>query len=47
MLEQLFPKTIDNTYRGQKIALWFFYLITAVWLWRSQHHMFATDGGAQ
>ena len=47
MLEQLFPKTIDNTYRGQKIALWFFYLITAVWLWRSQHHMFAADGGAQ
>ncbi len=43
----LFPANIDNEYRGQKIALWFFWLLTAVLIWRSQHHMFAPDGGAQ
>ena len=43
----LFPAQIDNRYKGHKVALWFFYLITAVTLWRSQHHLFAPDGGAQ
>ena len=43
----LFPAQIDNRYRGNKVALWFFYLVTAVTLWRSQHHLFAADGGAQ
>ncbi|WP_047044162.1 hypothetical protein [Vibrio mexicanus] len=41
------PKQIDNTYVGNKVALWFFYLLTAITLWRSQHHLFAADGGAQ
>ncbi|CAH1569407.1 MULTISPECIES: hypothetical protein [Vibrio harveyi group] len=41
------PRQVDNTYVGNKLALWFFYLLTAVTLWRSQHHLFAEDGGAQ
>ncbi len=43
----LFPKHFDNQYRGHTIALWFFYVITAVTLWRSQHHLLSADGGAQ
>ena len=43
----LFPNQFDNIFPGQKVALWAFYLITAVTLWRSQHHIFAPDGGAQ
>ena len=43
----LLPKTINNVFPGKKIALWFFYFITGVTLWRSQHHIFANDGGAQ
>lgn len=44
---RLFPAQFDNVFPGQKVALWAFYLITAVTLWRSQHHMLAPDGGAQ
>lgn len=47
LLARLFPKTIDNRYRGQRLALWLFYPLIAVTLWRSQHHIFAADGGAQ
>lgn len=47
MLSRLFPPVIDNIYPGQKIALWVFYALTALTLWRSQHHVFAADGGAQ
>ena len=47
MMARLFPPRFDNIFPGQKIALWVFYLITAVTLWRSQHHIFAADGGAQ
>lgn len=43
----LFPKTIDNTYRGHKIALYFFYLLTVVTVGRSLAHIFIADGGAQ
>jgi hypothetical protein len=42
-----FPKQFDNTFRGYKLALYLFYILTAVTLWRSQHHLFAADGGAQ
>ncbi|MGR5092722.1 hypothetical protein ACPV5O_09990 [Vibrio maritimus] len=41
------PKQVGNTYVGSKVALWFFYILTGITLWRSQHHMFAADGGAQ
>ncbi|PCI79428.1 MAG: hypothetical protein COB20_04740 [SAR86 cluster bacterium] len=47
MLNNLFPKKFDNEFRGYKFSLWFFYLLTAVTLWRSQHHVFSADGGAQ
>lgn len=47
MFKNLFPGSIDNVFRGHKFSLWFFYLFTAITLWRSQHHMFAPDGGAQ
>lgn len=47
ILNVIFPKTIDNEFRGYKIALYLFYVLTAVTLWRSQHHLFAADGGAQ
>lgn len=46
-LARLFPPAFDNIFPGQKIALWVFYALTAVTLWRSQHHVFAADGGAQ
>lgn len=43
----IFPKQMDNQFKGYKIALYAFYILTAVTLWRSQHHLFAADGGAQ
>ncbi|MFT6807535.1 MAG: hypothetical protein ACJA01_000755 [Saprospiraceae bacterium] len=43
----ILPIVVNNNYRGQKIALWFFYLITAVTVVRSCIHMFKSDGGAQ
>jgi hypothetical protein len=46
-IKLLFPDKIDNQFSGYKVSLWFFYLLTAVTLWRSQHHLFAPDGGAQ
>ena len=30
MLESLLPQTIDNTYRGRKLALWIFGLVVAI-----------------
>ncbi len=47
MINKVFPKTIDNNYKGVKVALYVFYILTLVTLWRSQHHLFAADGGAQ
>ena len=47
VIERLFPRQFDNVYRGNKIALWLFYPLTAMTIWRSQHHIFAPDGGAQ
>lgn len=47
MLGGLFPSNFDNEFRGYKPALWIFYGFTALTLWRSQHHIFAPDGGAQ
>jgi len=47
ILNRLFPAQFDNVYRGNQLALWVFYALTAVTLWRSQHHIFAPDGGAQ
>ena len=47
MIERLFPSSFDNNYQGHRLALWGFYFLTALTLWRSQHHLFAQDGGAQ
>jgi len=47
MFNKILPDTIDNTYKGNKIVLWFFYLITAVTVVRSCIHIFKYDGGAQ
>ena len=46
-MKTLFPAQIDNVFPGQKIALWAFYALTALTLWRRQHHIFAPHGGAQ
>ncbi len=47
MLHKILPPIIDNNYKGNKIALWFFYLITVVTVVRSCIHIFKYDGGAQ
>ncbi|WP_164118586.1 hypothetical protein [Sphingorhabdus sp. Alg239-R122] len=47
IMSRLFPAQFDNAFPGNPIALWVFYLFTVVTLWRSQHHTFAADGGAQ
>ena len=47
MLEKIFPKTIDNQYRGLVIAKWVFVAMTILTVGRSLAHMFLPDGGAQ
>ena len=47
ILNKIFPEKIDNQFSGHKVSLYVFYLLTAFTLWRSQHHLFAPDGGAQ
>ena len=47
MLQRVFPAALDNHFPGHRISLYAFYALTAVTLWRSQHHLFAHDGGAQ
>ncbi|MCR9287139.1 MAG: hypothetical protein NXI23_07070 [Bacteroidetes bacterium] len=47
MINEILPDVVDNNYKGNKIALWFFYLITAITVVRSCIHIFKHDGGAQ
>ena len=47
MLQRVFLRSLDNQFPGHKIALYVFYALTALTLWRSQHHLFEHDGGAQ
>ncbi|NKB32797.1 MAG: hypothetical protein GKR91_06830 [Pseudomonadales bacterium] len=47
MLRKIFPSTVDNNYSGNRIALYFFYVITVITIGRSCIHIFAADGGAQ
>ena len=47
VLHRLFPGAFDNHFPGQRIALWVFYALTVLTLWRSWHHLRAPDGGAQ
>jgi hypothetical protein len=46
-MNKVLPEIIDNTFKGNKIALWFFYLISIVTIVRSCIHIFKDDGGAQ
>lgn len=43
----LFPKVIDNQYRGHKVGFWLFCLLTIPLTVRSFIHVFKDDGGAQ
>lgn len=47
ILNIIFPKIINNNFYSSKLALYVFYIITLITLWRSQHHLIAADGGAQ
>jgi len=47
MLENLFPKTADNNYKGNKIAKWVLYFYVFKSFFAGCVHMFASDGGAQ
>jgi len=47
IINNIFPKTLNNDYKGSKIALYVFFALTALTLWRSQQHLFTGDGGAQ
>lgn len=46
-MDKILPHIVDNTFRGRKVALWFFYLITLITVIRSCIHIFKDDGGAQ
>jgi hypothetical protein len=47
MIKYLFPDSIGNDYKGNKIPLYFFYLVTSFTITRSVIHIFSPDGGAQ
>jgi hypothetical protein len=47
MLEDLFPKTVTNDYRGASVAKWVFVALTVLTVGRSLAHIFLPDGGAQ
>lgn len=43
---RIFPKTVNNNYKGSNLALWIFILLAIVSTVRSMIHFLATDGGA-
>jgi hypothetical protein len=47
VLQRLLPASASADFTGRPLALWALYPVTAITLWRSQHHMFAPDGGAE
>lgn len=47
MLHRLFPDRIDNTFRGNVVALWLFVPIVLMKVALSLAHIFRADGGAQ
>lgn len=47
LMTRIFPTVIDNNYSGHRAALWLYWPLTLLLIWRSQHHIFAPDGGAQ
>ncbi len=47
ILVRILPENINNNFLGYNLAKYVFYFLTAITLWRSQHHLFSPDGGAQ
>ena len=47
ILATLFPKQITNRFTGNKIALYAFFPLTLMLIFRSCMHIIASDGGAQ
>lgn len=47
MMKYLFPDIIGNDYKGKRIPLYLFYLVTPYTIIRSLIHIFSPDGGAQ
>lgn len=47
MLNRFFPERIDNTFRGNVVALWLFVPIVLMKVGVSLAHIFRADGGAQ
>lgn len=47
MLNRIFPTQLDNNYRGQKIAIWLFALLTLMNTVISFVAIFKSDGAAQ
>ncbi len=47
MIEKLFPKTVDNNYKGHWLAKWLLIFYVAKSFVAGSIHMFAADGGAQ
>jgi len=47
VFENLFPRIVNNQYRGARIAKWVFVALTAMTIGRSLAHIFLPDGGAQ
>lgn len=45
-INNIFPKTVDNDYKGNKIALWIFTILAIISTVRSCIHFVAPDGGA-
>lgn len=43
---ELFPKRIDNEFRGSRIIVWVFLAVTILTIGRSCIHLLAADGGA-
>ena len=47
MINILFPKIANNTFKGHKFALWLLFLYVAKSIFAGLVHMFFSDGGAQ
>jgi hypothetical protein len=45
LIDKLFPKQANNNYQGSVIALYVFYLLMAMYTFRSFMHFLAQDGG--
>jgi len=46
-MNRILPELVNDHYQGNKLALYFFYVITLVTIGRSLVHIFSLGGGAQ